>query len=239
MTLAILAHWSFHLRIRNSFDSMDSLERIRGHFLNWYDTRTFAPLPPRYISTVDSGNLAACLLVLRQGCREMAQSPIVHWQGLLDTLNLLLYTLEQAKPGIAGNKLHAVIDSLRDQIEILADASQFSPTLLMKLFGDSQAELENMLWEAIQTSDEEMTPEALGSLSIWINRLRYQLKHVRIDLQVLSPWLLVLANAPSLFQQSDVKPELASAWAGAAKNPFPASSAWRNSRYQHARRFHP
>src|SRR5688572_10128980 len=210
--LGYIGPLEFSLRIRDSFDSMDSLERIRGHFLNWYDTRTFAPLPPRYISTVDSGNLAACLLVLRQGCREMPQSLVVHWEGLLDTLNLLLYTLEQAKPGIAGNKLHAVIDSLRDQIEILADASQFSPTLLMTLFGDSQAELENMLWEAIQTSDEEMTPEALGSLSIWINRLRYQFKHVRIDLQVLSPWLLVLANAPSIFDRSDVNPELATAW---------------------------
>jgi cyclic beta-1,2-glucan synthetase len=45
----------FSLRIRDSFDSMDSLERVRGHFLNWYDTRTFAPLPPRYISTVVVG----------------------------------------------------------------------------------------------------------------------------------------------------------------------------------------
>jgi cyclic beta-1,2-glucan synthetase len=211
--LGYIGPLEFSLRIRDSFDSMDSLERIRGHFLNWYDTRTFAPLPPRYISTVDSGNLAACLLVLRQGCREMAQSPVVHWEGLLDTINLLLHTLAQANPGNAGNKLHAAIDSLRDQVEILCDASQFSPTLLMKLFGDSQAELENMLWEAIQTSDEEMTPEAMHSLSIWINRLRYQLRHVRIDLQVLSPWLLALSNMPPLFQQPDIKPELASALA--------------------------
>ncbi|HJS19848.1 MAG TPA: hypothetical protein VJ785_13960, partial [Anaerolineales bacterium] len=75
------------LRLRDTFDSMDSLERLRGHFLNWYDTRSFTPLLPRYISTVDSGNLAACLLVLGQGCHEIRSSPIVHWQGVVDTLN--------------------------------------------------------------------------------------------------------------------------------------------------------
>jgi cyclic beta-1,2-glucan synthetase len=29
------------LRLRDTFDSMDSLERMRGHFLNWYDTRPY------------------------------------------------------------------------------------------------------------------------------------------------------------------------------------------------------
>ena len=42
--------------------SMDRLERYRGHFYNWYDTRTLEPLRPRYVSTVDSGNLAGHLL---------------------------------------------------------------------------------------------------------------------------------------------------------------------------------
>jgi cyclic beta-1,2-glucan synthetase len=46
------------LRLRFTFDTLARLERYRGHFLNWIDTHTLAPLPPRYVSTVDSGNLA-------------------------------------------------------------------------------------------------------------------------------------------------------------------------------------
>ena len=42
----------------------------RGHFYNWYDTRTLAPLVPSYVSTVDSGNLAGYLLTLRTGLYE-------------------------------------------------------------------------------------------------------------------------------------------------------------------------
>src|SRR3989442_14659195 len=51
-------------RLEATLSTMDGLERFEGHLLNWYDTRTLAPLPPRYVSTVDSGNLAGALLAL-------------------------------------------------------------------------------------------------------------------------------------------------------------------------------
>lgn len=40
----------------------ERLERYRGHFYNWYDTRTLRPLEPPFVSTVDSGNCCAALL---------------------------------------------------------------------------------------------------------------------------------------------------------------------------------
>ena len=49
--------------------------------------------------------------------------------------------------------------------------NQFSPTLLMELFREGQVELESMLWEAIQQSEEEYTPEIANKLSIWVNRV--------------------------------------------------------------------
>ena len=54
-----------------------------------------------------------------------------------------------------------------------------------------------MLLEAIQASDEEASTEALRKLSVWVERVRSQLKRMRIDLQVLSPWLL-LAELPHI-----------------------------------------
>ena len=63
----------FALRLNSTFDTLDGLERHRGHFLNWYDTRTLMPLPPRYVSTVDSGNLAGCLITLSQACLAMPE----------------------------------------------------------------------------------------------------------------------------------------------------------------------
>ena len=51
-------------RIDATLTTVESLEKYEGHLLNWYDTRTLAPLPPSYVSTVDSGNLAAALVTL-------------------------------------------------------------------------------------------------------------------------------------------------------------------------------
>ena len=42
-----------------------------GNLLNWYDTRTLRPLAPRYVSTVDSGNFACCLVSLCQALHEI------------------------------------------------------------------------------------------------------------------------------------------------------------------------
>ena len=51
--------------------TLERLERHRGHFLNWYDTRHLTPLVPRYVSTVDSGNLAVCLLAVKPGLSRL------------------------------------------------------------------------------------------------------------------------------------------------------------------------
>ncbi len=49
--------------------TIEGLERHEGHLLNWYDTQTLAPLLPRYVSTVDSGNLAGALMLPAAGLR--------------------------------------------------------------------------------------------------------------------------------------------------------------------------
>jgi len=87
-------------RLYTTMDSLDQLERFRGHFLNWYDTLTLQPLQPRYISTVDSGNLAASFIVTAQGCITMPDEQVFRWdlwQGYLDTLSNLVETLTGMK----------------------------------------------------------------------------------------------------------------------------------------------
>ncbi len=63
-------------RLGATLDTVEGLAKHQGHLYNWYDTRTGAVLPPAYVSTVDSGNLAAFLLVVAQACEELAQQPV-------------------------------------------------------------------------------------------------------------------------------------------------------------------
>jgi cellobiose phosphorylase len=81
------------------WSTLGKLPRHRGHLLNWYDTRTLAPLAPAYVSTVDSGNLGGYLLTLRMALIELADEPILtdRWlAGLDDTLSVLDEEIERA-----------------------------------------------------------------------------------------------------------------------------------------------
>ena len=80
-------------RTRATHGTLRKLERHRGHFYNWYDTRTLQPLVPLYVSFVDSGNLAGHLLTLASGLRELIDAPIRNAAlraGLQDTCGILL-----------------------------------------------------------------------------------------------------------------------------------------------------
>ncbi len=56
-------------RIRPVVETLEKLPKWQGHLYNWYDTRTLTVLKPAFISTVDSGNLAVCLVTAAQGLR--------------------------------------------------------------------------------------------------------------------------------------------------------------------------
>ena len=53
--------------IEKMLTTLEKMPKFYGHLCNWYDTRTLRCLEPKYISTVDSGNLYACLLTLKNG----------------------------------------------------------------------------------------------------------------------------------------------------------------------------
>ncbi|WP_162630605.1 GH36-type glycosyl hydrolase domain-containing protein [Paracoccus endophyticus] len=80
-------------RIDATITTMERMARFRGHFFNWYSTRTLAVLPAPYLSAVDSGNLAGLLVALAAGLRDWASdAPSIRRRragGLGDTLGLL------------------------------------------------------------------------------------------------------------------------------------------------------
>nr|WP_306265546.1 glucoamylase family protein [Pararhizobium sp. IMCC3301] len=71
-------------RIEETLCTLERMEKLQGHLFNWYDTGSLEPLYPRYISTVDSGNLAGHLITLASTCREWGHTPIVHRQTHVD-----------------------------------------------------------------------------------------------------------------------------------------------------------
>ncbi|THA42002.1 hypothetical protein E6R62_37970, partial [Streptomyces sp. A1136] len=87
-------------RTRNTFQTMAALERHQGHFYNWYDTQYLRPLPPAYVSTVDSGNLAGHLLTLLPGLQALADAPVLHAKLFpgIRTAHAILHELSRTLP---------------------------------------------------------------------------------------------------------------------------------------------
>ena len=159
--------------------------------MNWYDTRTLHPLPPRYVSTVDSGNLAGCLLTLRQGCIALRRSPVLanqRWQGLDDTLDILIATVQATELGPAAAGLLEELERFRADVGD-ASAADWTPHL-SRLQRESWPQIEMKLAQLLEANPSSLDATKLFALRIWAERVRYDLSSMLRTIEILLPWQL-------------------------------------------------
>jgi cyclic beta-1,2-glucan synthetase len=105
-----------------TLETLSRLERFEGHLFNWYDLKTLQPLQPRYVSTVDSGNLLASLWTLEASCNELATRPLLDagaLRGIADTLSLMRQiTAAMKKPEHPPAFLHLVGLSMDEPVNL-------------------------------------------------------------------------------------------------------------------------
>ena len=70
-------------KLEKTLTTLEAMEKYKGHLYNWYDTNNLSILNPRYVSSVDSGNLAGHLVVLSSALKDWALNPSVHMLGNL------------------------------------------------------------------------------------------------------------------------------------------------------------
>lgn len=179
------------IRTQRTFETLTRLERYRGHFYNWYETRSLTPLHPYYVSFVDSGNLAASLLVLSSGCTQLCEAPILPprvFEGLRDTLAVLLEAARGAKEALVSAD---VIRKIESQIEALEN-----PPATLR---DADAQLANQKKVAAElVADPCDNPDYRWWASAYERACN---DHYR-DLHYLAPWL-ALPRPPESAPASD------------------------------------
>ncbi|WP_281048855.1 glucoamylase family protein [Thauera sp. GDN1] len=199
-------------RTADTLHTLAGLERHRGHFYNWYDTRTLQPLPPLYVSTVDSGNLAGHLITLQAGLRALGTDPIVParlLEGVRDT-----FAIVEAEPGVAPDRLAAFaralaaaagsstaassasLAALRASLATLAGLADALVPAQGEGAGGESAGAENMQGERVQSERvrgdsallrEARTPEGAGGE--WPQALARQCRAALDEVDFLAPWL--------------------------------------------------
>jgi cyclic beta-1,2-glucan synthetase len=186
-------------RLENTMERMASLERHRGHWLNWYETEGLHPLHPRYVSTVDSGNLAASLITLARGLDRIAEEPFDSFHmvnGLTDTLAVMAETL-LALPGSKrkDKALLPVLASIESLIERLKQSRSSSLLTDLSVLRKSELPaLTDLIISLNESVDIEFSREALHQLRIWIDELDRQARHLTSHIEHFMPWTSLISG---------------------------------------------
>ena len=172
-------------RTKNTLSTMQQMERFRGHFYNWYDTESLKPLAPKYVSTVDSGNLAGHLIVLRQGLLAVPDRPIQTRQllkGLKDTLYILKDTCDETEVKILEPFVTTLEKFSNDEAHTQHGMKKYIDILL----------------NDFRAISEKLNNDPASETYRWKQLLEEQLIQISGHTQIFEPWHMA-ENAPPRF----------------------------------------
>ncbi|MBC7235722.1 MAG: hypothetical protein H5T69_07750, partial [Chloroflexi bacterium] len=201
--LGYMGIMELELRLDSTLGSLQQMRRHRGHLLNWYNTETLEPLPPLYVSTVDSGNLAASLLVVARGLEELGRVPVFRWQemrGLLDALGVLHEVVEAARGEATGGGVRSLAELLEEvhrELVSVRDEPSAWVELLARLADDVWHQVEERLRELIESQGRDLGVGTLRDLRTWAERVHRHMHTLENEVGILQPWLFLLPAAPS------------------------------------------
>ncbi|MGH9967775.1 MAG: GH36-type glycosyl hydrolase domain-containing protein [Pyrinomonadaceae bacterium] len=176
-----------------TFATLARMAKLRGHYFNWYDTKTLEPLIPQYISTVDSGNLAGHLVALKQACVEMPDiklldERVIH--GLTDTINAI--SEEMGRLGTIRQRTEVVtVRHVRGEIEacktLVASDSDRPLSQWFQLFASLEKRAAEIA-DIVDALSHEHGAESFRDLRWWVGALGQQVRSYRRDVTTLVPW---------------------------------------------------
>ncbi|HZC46335.1 MAG TPA: glucoamylase family protein, partial [Candidatus Acidoferrum sp.] len=178
-------------RLSATLDTIKRMEHFRGHLYNWYGTRDLRPLDPKYVSSVDSGNLAGHLIALGNACREMIAQPVVDTQwlrGIQDCIALVRESLAKLGPDRRGYTVTP--KQLEEVLDAMAPLTQSNPRSVMELTSwltELGAESESVSDIAHALTLERSDPAAADVLA-WAEALRACIHSHQRDVELIRPW---------------------------------------------------
>ena len=180
-------------RVQQTLETLSKMDQYRGHLYNWYDTQSLLPLTPRYISTVDSGNLLAGLITLKSCFHNIGQEPIFQWQqfeGLLDCFSVIQEIIDDIP--LEEEKQAAVYQISKISKEISEWRGQPETWIcnLRDYIENYWESLEETIIALIEAHADIIDHEIINAIRVWMGRARYQMDNMLADFQYQAPWIV-------------------------------------------------
>jgi len=186
-------------RIDGTTSSISRLRQFRGHLFNWYSTRDLSVLAPDYVSTVDSGNFVAALLVCRTALLDLEDSVLAHVRAA-DTLLDIIANLDDLVATAAADSppVLEILQSIRRQLEEPPkDISAWSATV-REISETHCAKLDAAILQLVESRESLRDADTIDAVRRWVIQLRYEAGELHAEIaNVQTGWNLVNARLPA------------------------------------------
>jgi cyclic beta-1,2-glucan synthetase len=185
-----LGYITLGMLLQRQLDSLQAvirLERHKGHLFNWYATGSGIVLQPSYISTVDSGNLAASLITVKEAIKEAMAAKDIYKDfrvGLLDTLSSIDSIAQELRTQNVLNAIasEAVQTITRSMLRTLGRDSHKTSPISVEHVGLLMAEAEELSHVPLFQADRSLNRRTLENFHFWIQRPLVYLDNVLNEL---------------------------------------------------------
>ncbi|HQZ68518.1 MAG TPA: glucoamylase family protein, partial [Planctomycetaceae bacterium] len=194
----------------------NTLEQLKGHHFNWYETTEPRALPPKYISTVDSGNLLACYLTVTQAIADIGRRPVVSQEQAIGARTSIAWlqrrvAFEQTRNGettgedpgdtnplnLLEQSLRAIHSTMPAEVVTFADIQR-----LVTRLNEASARLSEWSGQVERQTDPSPNfgSDGLATLSIQTELVTRRFQGICKDVRDLMPWLAKAVELESKLQ---------------------------------------
>lgn len=175
------------------FTTIKKMETFEGHLYNWYDTQTLEPLYPKYISLVDSGNLAGYLLAVKQSCYDVQSECFLgktYLEGIKTTLDIVetelrkLFSSRYSTSSITIQHLLIHINESKSLIGSSEPATLMEWNVALRFVRQALDDVR----DSLTALEVEHGVRPYQALKRWLDELWQLVKDLQLDMEQFAPY---------------------------------------------------
>ncbi|MEX0720189.1 MAG: glucoamylase family protein [Balneolaceae bacterium] len=217
-------------RIEGTLRTLEKLECHKGHLYNWYDTLTLEVMYPRYISTVDSGNLLAGLIVVKEAIKQEIKLRKINtglFAGLEDTVRTVqeIFEVYREQLLLSEEDANAIFGYTKFMLANVEDLKTNGITESLEILKQLKGEAENLSLIELNSLRDELGKKKMNHLLFWLGRPKALIEKATKELQLLDAMGEAYGKDPIYELENKINPK------GKSSDSLDAAKRWKKQAF--------